>query len=193
MSNEEDDHVNGASLGDTEDNIFTIGGQRVVISSVHSDDEADVSKQRENEMVVSGRGSENPERYPEDSSIASLSIEKKRRRKQCISESFSIIFFAGFIILSSLAPWLSIPSYVVSNPDQDTFKLIMLLCVFVSFVFLFIGCIIGNFYWYFDRQTGRWRVMLHCGKGPKPYYWGWNFSSEKNKSQKNQSKHIETV
>ncbi|XP_022244367.1 uncharacterized protein LOC111086298 [Limulus polyphemus] len=185
--------ISGASSGDTEDNIFTIGGQRVVISSVHSDDEADVSKPRENNLVVSGRRIENPERHSEDSTTTSVSIEKKRRRRQCVSESFSIIFFAGFIILSSLAPWLSIPSYVVSNPDQDMFKLIMFLCALISFMFLFIGCIIGNFYWYFDGQTGRWRVMLHCGKGPKPYYWGWNFSSERNKSQKNQSEHIETV
>ncbi|XP_022235261.1 uncharacterized protein LOC111083211 [Limulus polyphemus] len=182
-------------FGDSPENsIFTIRGQKTVTdSSVRLKDKTGIVETGETKLMDPCRNVETVERESESIPTTSPSIEKKRKRRQCTSEFFSLIFFVNFVVLSSLAPWLSIPSYVVANKDQDLFKLIMFGCTLTSFVFLFIGCILGNFYWYIDEKTGRWRVMLHCGKGPKPYYWGWIFSWGRSESDKNHSQRIETV
>ncbi|XP_076340505.1 uncharacterized protein LOC143240996 [Tachypleus tridentatus] len=107
----------------------------------------------------------------------SPSLEKRRRRIQVVSESCSLVFFIGFVILSLLTPWLCIPSYVIETKEQTTFQILMFSLVVVSFGLLSIGCVIGNFYWRYEEKSDTWRPILHCGKGPN-HSWGWFFSSE---------------
>ncbi|XP_013780388.1 uncharacterized protein LOC106464776 [Limulus polyphemus] len=151
------------------DNVYTVCGETVK-NTTDLQNEIKNDTNNVNPGVVTSVGP--VILYPQ-----SPSLEKKRRWVQAVSESCSLVFFIGFVILSILTPWLCIPSYVIDTKEQTTFQILMFSLVVVSFGLLFVGCIIGNFYWRYEEKSKTWRPILHCGKGPN-HNWGWFFSSE---------------
>lgn len=98
--------------------------------------------------------------------------ELEKYRRQFLYESASLIIIIIAIIFTTITPFLLIPIWVVPNQYSPLIRNLFWMSLSLSVVFLTLGAMIGNIYWYFEEKSQKWKWFYHCGKGPIDHYWG---------------------
>lgn len=109
---------------------------------------------------------------PDESTTGSAQVEMERRRRQRNTELATIFIFIPVLIAWVLIVPLVLFSYSFENPYSKQFEVALWICIPLSTLVLSATCLVSNVYWYYDRDAGRWRYLIHCGKGPAGFYWG---------------------
>ncbi|XP_077502916.1 uncharacterized protein LOC144113626 isoform X2 [Amblyomma americanum] len=109
---------------------------------------------------------------PDEGAAGSAQVEMERRRRQRNTELATIFIFIPVLIAWVLIVPLVLFSYSFENPYSKHFEVALWICIPLSTIVLSATCLVSNVYWYYDREAGRWRYLIHCGKGPAGFYWG---------------------
>ncbi|EEC01334.1 hypothetical protein IscW_ISCW001532 [Ixodes scapularis] len=104
--------------------------------------------------------------------MSTAQLEAERRRRQRNTELATIFIFVPVLIAWVLIVPLVLFSYSFENPYSKQFQVALWICIPVSTLVLSFTCLLSNVYWYYDQESGRWRYLLHCGKGPAGFYFG---------------------
>lgn len=98
--------------------------------------------------------------------------ELQRYRKQRVCEAASLITVIIALIFITITPFLLIPIWVTPNQYSPLIKNLLWCSLACSILFLTLGALTGNVYWYYDEQKQKWKWFYHCGSGPTDHYWG---------------------
>lgn len=110
--------------------------------------------------------------HEEETPAGSAQVEIERRRRQRNTELATILIFVPVLVAWVLIVPLVLFSYSFENPYSKHFEVALWICIPVSTLVLSATCLVSNVYWYYDRDAGRWRYLIHCGRGPPGFYWG---------------------
>lgn len=110
--------------------------------------------------------------HDEEAPAGSAQVEMERRRRQRNTELATILIFVPVLVAWVLIVPLVLFSYSFENPYSKHFEIALWICIPVSTLVLSATCLVSNVYWYYDRDAGRWRYLIHCGRGPPGFYWG---------------------
>ncbi|XP_029824339.2 uncharacterized protein LOC8024298 [Ixodes scapularis] len=113
-----------------------------------------------------------PRESGRSSPMSTAQLEAERRRRQRNTELATIFIFVPVLIAWVLIVPLVLFSYSFENPYSKQFQVALWICIPVSTLVLSFTCLLSNVYWYYDQESGRWRYLLHCGKGPAGFYFG---------------------